>query len=247
MSRLNTKSEVIADVTEVGIMTDVSGGWSTTLDGAVSEGATALTVADGSSVQDSDKFRLGDRPYIEAGIVESGGATANLTLQSVVSDDYDSGEAVVEVEDTPIGDLTEDGIEVQYDGGDTAIRSGTHKGVWQYIPSGDRAISVAYAMLNLSMENLAESVGMDPSTRIAGAGTTADPYIIDIREDRFAEQPLRIWYFLGARLDGAVVRVEAFAGKVFAPGGSVSYAQGQASELPFLIRVLHGVRHQQWS
>jgi len=245
-SRLNTSAEVIADVTAVGIMEDSSGGWSTTLNGAVAEGDTAATLTDGTSTQDGDKFRIGDRPLIEAGVIESGGGTNSLTLQSRLADAYASGEAVVEVTDTPIGDLTEDGIEIAYDGGDTAIQSGTHQGIYVYIPSTDQAITVNFALLNLSLVNIAEGAGMGTS-KIAGAGSAVDPYTLDIREENYASQDERVWYFTGTRIDGTLIRVEANSGKVFSPSGSMNFSQGDATEVPFVLRVLHGVRYQEWS
>lgn len=248
MARANTNTEVVAEVTEVGVMTDVaSSPGSTTLSAAAAEGATSLSVAAGTNFGNGDKLRLGDRPLIEAAEIESGGGTTTLTLVSAISDDYASGEAVVEVEDTPIGDLTEEGVSIVYDGGDQAVRSGTRRGAFTYIPSSDQALSLQFSLLNLSMENFAAHAGLDEASRITGAGTAADPYVMVIREGRYAEVVERIWYFAGVRVDGTIIRVEGNSGKIFAPSGQVQFAQGVPSELPFLVRVLHGVKISQYS
>lgn len=248
MARSNTSAEVIADVTEVGIMTDVSSGASSTLNGAHSAGTRTVTVAatGGTNFTNGDKIRIGDRPLLEAGVLESK-STDVFTMQSDTSAAYADGEAVVEVEDTPIGDLTETGIEIVHEGGSQPVQAGTVEGVYTYIPSQDQGILMNFSMLNMSLENWAEMAGQDPSTRISGVGTSIDPFVLDVREDMYGEQPERVWYFKGARIDGTIVRVEAFSGKIFAPEGSMSFTQGSASELPFAVRVLHGYRIQTWS
>lgn len=247
-ARLNTNAEVITDVTGVGIMEDVVAGAASTLGTAIAAGdrTAILTGGGGSSFTAGDKLRIGDRPYLEAAVLESK-STDTLTLENDTADAYAIGEAVVEVVDTPIGDLTDEGITIEHGGGDTAIQSGTHAGAYTYIPSNDQDISINFSLLNMSIENWAASMGEDSALRASGLGTAADPYVLDIREDLFAEQLEKVWYFTGARLDGELIRVEAFSAKIFAPSGSITFTQGEAATLPFVLRVLHGIRVRQWS
>lgn len=239
MPRLNTSAEVMADVTEVGIMDDVSGGNSSTTTAAIAVNDTSVVVNAAGTWAAADLFRLGDRPYIEAGEIEAF-AVLTITTKSGISDAYASGEAVVEIADVIIGDLTEDGITVNHEGGDVAVRSGNRAGVWQYIPSGDQSITFEFSVLNLSTNNMAEMFGADPDTAILGAGTVADPYVLHVREDLINAQPERIWYFSGARVDGTIVRIQANSGRIFSPQGSIQFAQGSPTSLPFTLRVMHG-------
>lgn len=247
-ARLNTNAEVITDVTSVGIMEDVSGGAVSTLDQAIAAGdrIAELVSSGGTNFTNGDKLRIGDRPYLEAAVLESK-ATDTLTLENDTSDAYAVGEAVVEVVDTPIGDLTDEGITIEHGGGDTPIQSGTHAGTYSYVPSNDQDISINFSLLNMSIENWAAAMGEDSALRASGLGTAADPYVLDIREDHYAEQLEKVWFFTGARLDGELIRVEAFSAKVFAPSGSITFTQGEAATLPFVLRVLHGIRVRQWS
>ena len=237
MPRLNTSAEVLADVTEIGIMDDVGGGNSGTINGAVAAGATTIVLTAAGTWAAADLFRIGDRPYIEAGEIESI-ITVTITTKSGLADAYASGEAIVEIADVPIGDLTEDGLTINHEGGDTAIRSGTKAGIWQYIPSGDQSITFEFSVLNLSPENVKEMFG--DSTTLLGAGTVADPYVVHVREDLVNSSPEKVWYFIGARVDGGVYRVQANSGRLFAPAGSMQFAQGSPTSLPFVLRVMHG-------
>ena len=241
MARLNTNAEVVAEVTEVGIMDDVSGGGSGTITTSPSAGGRSFDINSATNWTTGDDFRIGDRPNIESGNIELL-ATLTVTTKSDLTDAYTSGEAIVQVADVPIGDIEEGGIRILVEGGDTAIRSGSQRGIYVFIPSGNEQISFEFGLLNLSLENWAESVGLDPAAAIAGAGTGVDPYTLTVREDLNAAQPERVWYFQGLRLDAQIVRVEAFAAKIFSPVTTMTFTQGEATVLPFLLRVLHGYR-----
>jgi hypothetical protein len=247
-ARLNTSAEVITDVTGVGIQEDVPAGASSTINTAVAQGDRTIILAGGGGTNftNGDKLRVGDRPFLEGAVLETK-ATDTLTLENDLSDAYAVGEAVVEVVDTPIGDLTEAGITIEKGGGDQAVQSGTHQGAYTFIPSNDQDITFNFELLNMSIENWAAAMGEDSSLRASGLGTAADPYILDVREEFYAEQLEKVWYFTGARVDGELIRVEAFSGKIFSPSGSITFTQGEAASLPFTLRVIHGYRIRQWS
>lgn len=247
MARTNTNAEVISEVSEVGIVDDVAATpGDTTLSTGPAKGDLTIDVVSATNFSPGDLFRIGDRPFLEGGEIETIN-TLEFTLKSVLSRAYASGEAVVEIADVPIGDLDESGIRIIHEGGDTPIRAGTQKGVYTYVPSGTEALSIEFALLNNSMENWAESIGRDPATAITGAGTTVDPYVLDVKESEFAQQPVRIWYFLGVRLDSTIVRVDAFSAKIFSPTGTMTFTQGEATVLPFMIRILNGYRFSNFS
>ena len=247
MARLNTSVEVLAEVTEVGIMTDVATtpGDSTLAVAAVAAGDRSIEVLSATNFVVGDRFRIGDRPLIEAGEIEAIAANV-FTLMSDLADGYAIGEVVREVQDTVIGDITEEGISVAWEGGDQPVRSGTKRGVLAYIPSGDQGISITFALLNMNLENFAAHGGIAEAD-ITGAGTAVDPYVLHIREDLYAAELERIWYFEGVRIDGQITRVEGNSGRIFAPQGTLSFAQGTPSDLPFVVRVLHGVKIAQWT
>lgn len=246
MPRANAGTEVLAEVTEVGVMTDVAASpGNTTLTAGVAAGATLISVASATNFTAGDLFRIGNRPLIEAGEIESI-ATLDFTLKSALGDAYASGEVVREIEDTPIGDVTEDGVAIVFDGGETPVRSGTKYGVYTYIPSGDRAISCPFSLLNVELENFALAAGIVESD-ITGAGSAVDPYVLHLREDLYDAELERIWYWQGLRVDGTIVRVEANSGRVFSPQGQISFAQGRPTNIPVVVRVLHGVKIERYS
>lgn len=247
-ARLNTSAEVIADVTAVGIQEDTGGGASSTLNGSVAAGDRTMTMVGGggSSFTNGDKLRVGDRPLIEGAVLESK-STDVFTLENDLSAAYASGEAIVEVTDTAIGDLTEGGITIEHNGGDVAINSGSNVGVYTYVSAIEQDITFKFEMLNMSLENWADAMGEDSALRVSGLGTAADPYVLDIKESLWAEELEKVWYFTGSRIDGELIRVEAFGAKIFAPSESITFTQGEAASLPFTLRVLHGYRVRQWS
>lgn len=138
--------------------------------------------------------------------------------------------------DNKLGDLTEDGITFAVSTEENELRSGSQREIYAYL-RGPVSQMWSGALLNVNVNNYAFALGMsEAAANITGAGTAGDPYIFTIDPTKFGEQAARTYYAKGTRINGDVIRGEASA-RVFAPDIEWTMAQGEATAVPFALRV----------
>lgn len=237
MARLNTSAEILHRLTEVGVTDDKTGTFgSTTTTGAVAVGATVVPFTAVTNFAVNDKVRLGRTEYNEIASI----ATLNVTMKRPLEFAHAIGEAVVEVVDVPIGEVSTDGVMFDSQTEETSLKVGTARGVYLYIP-GSTEQKFTFNMVNCSLENFAESFGQNP-TGITGTGTTIDPYILTLNPNNFGTQPERSWYFIGVREDGMFIRGEFWRSKIYAPQTQIKLTTGEPALIPMNLRTVGLIR-----
>ena len=237
MARLLTNAELWSHVTAVGVIRDVSGGGSTTIaTTALAVGDTAVTLAAASSFANDDLIRIGDESNEEVAVIESGGGTTSLVLSSGVAYAHAVGEAVVEQERTVLGDVADDGIDVEYQADRTQVNAATRRERLAFL-IGNVNARMTFDVRNHSLENVAATLGVSEGN-ITGAGSAADPSVMDATPDDWDEQANQSFYFTGALKNGTTVEIQLWRTSVD-PNKTVTYARGGSPSLPFAVDVGH--------
>lgn len=139
--------------------------------------------------------------------------------------------------DVPMGDTDTNGIQWDVSVDETQVKSGMRRDTFLYIPgSAERTFS--FSLVNFSLENVADCLGLDPTTRITGAGTSGNPYILSIDPANLTEIASRTWYAQGLREDGWTVRADFPTAQIFAPQVQIKIVTGEPTVIPFRMRVL---------
>lgn len=236
MARLNTNAEVFHRLTEVGVVDDVSGGGSSTLAASAAVNAGSISVTASTNFAVNDKIRIARKEYNQITAI-SGAGPYTFTLKRNLEYAHASGAAVVEVADVPIGEVSSEGVMFDSQTEETPLKVGTQRGVYLYMPGGTDQ-SFKFSMANFSLENLAETFGLNPATYITGAGTSGNPYILTLNTANFASQPERCWYFIGLREDAMIIRAEFWQAKVYAAQTQVKVTTGEPTLLPINLRTV---------
>lgn len=148
--------------------------------------------------------------------------------------------------DTKLGDLAEGGLRVAINVNEIEVKSGSQREIYAYV-RGSVSQMWSGELLNVNGNNLAFALGEnEDTTNFSGTGTVGDPYILSVDPELFGEQVERIYYGLGTRVDGDIVRMEA-DGRVFAPNVEWTMAQGEATVIPFSIRINGSWDFRHWT
>ena len=148
--------------------------------------------------------------------------------------------------DTKMGDLAEGGLSAAINVTEIEIKSGSQREVYAYV-RGSVSQMWSGELINVNGNNLALALGLTEDTNnFAGAGTAGDPYILTIDPDLFGQQIARIYYANGTRVGGDIVRMEA-TGRVYAPNVEWVMAQGEATVIPFALRIEGSWDFRHWT
>lgn len=139
--------------------------------------------------------------------------------------------------DVVIGETDTDGIQFSSETEETAVKVGTSRAAWLYIPGANEQ-TFSFNLISMSLENISEAFGLDPATRITGSGTSGSPYILTLNSANFSEQASRTWFAQGLREDGYTYRFEMPTAQVFCPQVTLKVVTGEPSSVPFKVRVL---------
>ena len=234
MARINSSDELWTVISEVGVIRDVSGGESDTLNAVVSAGATSLTEATGTNAWAAgDILRVGTGSDAEVGIVEAY-STPTITLVSTVMNDHAAAEPIVEQEKINIGAIADDGVNRENAVEQTEIRASTQAGIFATLTTSVTG-RISFNLLTHSLENVLLSMGIDEGN-ITGTGVVADPYVADVIFDNIGTLNNHAIYFTGARKDGTTLQIEAWACE-FDGNQTVTYLRGQQVTLPMAAAV----------
>ena len=138
---------------------------------------------------------------------------------------------------TKIGDLSEAGMRMAVATEEISINSGSQVETYAYA-KGSTEQTMSGELLNINVNNMAFALGMtENTTNITGTGTSGDPHILTVNPEVFGQQVARLYYARGTRVDGNLVEFQATTGRIFAPDVEVIMSQGEASMIPFSLRV----------
>lgn len=236
MARKNTNAELWKALSQFGMMDDSTGTFmNTTLSSSEAEGQSALSVVITTNGSSGDYFRLGDQGNYEVCQIETA-TTVVITCKSNIAYGHASGEAVVELTRTDLGDLTDDGVVWEVAADRTRIDAATQRHAYTY-NINHTEYRVTVNLENLSDENVLTSLGI-PESNLHGAGTTADPKVADLTpDDMNTIDPLHFWA-RGTLGNGNTVEVQFWDCEID-PSKSVTFARGQDAPMQMVFNTQH--------
>ena len=240
MARLNTNAETWKALTQFGFMDDSTGtALSTTLSAAEAVGQSTIGVAAVTNGVAGDYVRIGDDKNYEVAQIESTASGPAFVTKSPIAYAHDSGEAVIELDRTDLGDVSDDGISVEPVGDRERIDFATQRHYGDYnIRHTD--FRVTASLENLSPENMALVMGQ-PDSGVLGAGTTADPSVTDWTPDNMDSiDPVSFWA-RGTLGNGQTVEVQFWDARID-PSKTVQLARGQDAPM----QLAFNCRHVRW-
>ena len=238
MARLNTNAEIWGNLTLFGIMTDSTSGLSVTATTTAAASGSTFGVSATATASTGAYIRVGPAGGAKVAQIEAG-TTGAVTLVSQLGEAVSTGEAVVQLVRTDLGDIQDGGInnDIQADRNRIDAATKRHRYAW-HIPHTDYVLSVG--LLNLSWENLLVAMGI-PEANVHGAGTAADPDVADwLPENIDTISPVH-FYAQGSLKDGTTLEVQWWDCN-FDPAKTFSMARGNEAPLEFAF----SARMQRW-
>lgn len=235
MARLLTNAEIFAAVDSVGVIRDTSGGVATTVATAVAAGDSLVPVAAAGALATDDICRIGNEANEEVVIIESL-STNDITTVSELAYAHAVGEDFVQQERTPIGDVSDDGFDVEFQVDRNQVNAATRRERLCFLV-GNMNARLSFSLEGHSQENLLAAVGA-PESGIHGAGSAADPSVADMTPDVFDTQLNQSWYFTGSLKNGTTVEVQVWRTQVD-PNKTINYTRGNPALIPVAVDLGH--------
>jgi hypothetical protein len=162
-----------------------------------------------------------------------------ITLHSQIAFAHSTGTIlgpVAPITRTNLGDISDSGVTLEVETDRTPINVATrrHRYATHTAHSNYRG---SVQLENISMENLLTCMGM-PETGLHGAGTVADPTVVDWLPDLIDTVDPTAFYAVGALKDGTVVEVQWFDCD-WDPTKTWTIARGQDAPLDFGFDAQH--------
>lgn len=248
MARLNRKSELWSHLTSVSVLRDqpTSPG-STTLSSAIAAGVMVLPVAAITNFAVGEPIRLGrgeETEYVRVhnSTAPSGG---NITLEASTPTRYAHpiGDPVVELVATDPGHIEDGGVTLDLNGSVEDVNSATQRMLLGQL-TGFLDIAFNFGLLGFNVENLALALGMN-ETRVLGTGGATSPRTLTVDFSRALEVNDIALQFLGARKDGASVRITAMACEID-PSIQFTMARGSKLAIPVKGNSTGGLLYETW-
>jgi len=195
------------------------------------KGATSIEVAAIGALATDDPFRVGDDNNEEVGFVESIASNV-ITTKNELAFAHVIGEAFVEQERTVLGQLTDDGVDVEHQADRNQINAATRRERLGFL-IGNTNDRFTFALRNHSLENIMAAMGV-PEGNIGGAGSAPDPSTADLTHDDWDTVENQSFYFTGAIKNGATFEIHIWRTEMD-PNQTKSYVRGQATDIPFAI------------
>jgi len=239
MARSNTNAELWSALSQFGMMDDsTSSPMSTTLSSSEAEGQTVLSVVITTNGSSHDYFRVGASGNSEVAQIETA-TTVAITCKSAIAYAHASGEEVVELTRTDLGDVSDDGVQWEVVADRTRIDAATQRHAYgHHINHTEYRVTVA--LENLSNENMATIMGIKESLN-HGAGTAADPTVVDWTPDDIdGIDPLHFWA-RGTLKNGTTIEMQAWDCDVD-PSKTFTIARGQDAP----GQIVFNARHIRW-
>lgn len=240
MTRLNTNAELWKALTQWGRMSDLtSTGLTTTLSAAEAVGQSTIGVAAVAGGAAADYVRIGDDKNYEVAQIEATASGPAFVMKTPIAYAHDSGEAVVELTRTDLGDISDDGVSVEPVGDRERVDFATQRHYGDYnIRHTDYRVTAS--LENMSPENIAAVMGI-ADANVLGAGTTADPHVTDWTPDNIDSiDPMHFWA-RGTLGNGQTVEVQFWDVRVD-PSKTIQLARGQDAPM----QLAFNSRHIRW-
>lgn len=240
MARTNTNAELFKALSQFGMITDKSTGaatLNTTVASASVVGAATIKLAakTGASTAGGDYVRIGPSGVMEVAKLEATPST-NMPLVSKLAYAHAAAETVRELTRTDIGDLSDDGVAQDVSADRTRIDAATRRHGYDY-NINHTEYKVTVSLENLSNENVAAALGMADSV-VHGAGTTADPYVVDMTPNTLdTQEPVHFWA-RGTLGNGNTVEIQWWDCRVD-PSKTVTLARGKDAPMQLVFNASH--------
>lgn len=241
MARLLTNAEIWDAITTVGVLRDDSVD-STTVAAAAAVDQPDFEVAAAGTIAADDILRIGNEANQEVVIVEALASTT-VTCVSNLAYAHAIGEPVESQVRTVVGDISDDGLDVEFQADRNQVNAATRRERLAFL-IGNVNARCSFSLEGHSQENLAAALGILEANQ-HGAGSAADPYVMDMTPDDWAETDLlfQSWYFLGSLKNGTTVEAQFWRTQID-PNSTRNYGRGNPTLIPVAVDVGH-VRYYQ--
>lgn len=226
------KSKVYRNVSLVFLTRDSAAGASTTLTALAAAGAATITVASIAGIGVGELLRVGEGEEMELVRVHPVTAPAGntVTLEEVLLKDHANGEAVREQTAYDLGDPTDGGVTVRYQG-ETFDANVATKRLPLATLNGYISAGADLVLPHLALPNLLHATGM-ALDEYFGAGTEADPLGLVFDGNEFAGETNMSLIVVGVLMDGTTWRVELWGVDADYTGIDVPLGRGQLAPVP---------------
>lgn len=233
----------------VGVMREkTSTHGSSTLDGAHAAAAATITVIAATNFGDGDLIRIGSGNTMEVHAQVGAPAGQVLTLQNPLEYAHASGEVVVELAKTVLGDTDDDGVSSDAEGDFAAVYGATRRMVLAF-RGGHHAPTISFNLREFALENLAFALGMTEAS-ILGAGSAVDPYRLVQNPEKFGLALDQIVYFTGVLHDTVTnLEVRGWGCEVdWSKAGKHTFKRGDAggAVVPVVLRPTSAIEYLLW-
>lgn len=244
MPRKNTKGELVAHLSQVGVFRDATGGGNSTLAGTPPAIDTIATfdVASPTNFAAADWVRIGaldDRPEINR---IQGIATATITPRYPHAIARAVGTPVVEQALTDLGHISADGVSGRISAA-AEDQYAANRRLWLGDLIGYVTIEISFAVLGWNLQNVATALGMlDTSANIAGTTVVADPERMFIDGTAIKQANDLGWYAEFVRKDGRTMQLFGMGCELDFTQFRQTLARGRAAPLPIQLYPTTGLR-----
>jgi hypothetical protein len=236
----SAKDKVLNRLSSVYMVRDKTGtAGSTTLSGAEAAGQTALSITAGTNFADGDTIRVGSGNEMELKVIASGGGTTTITVGTPLVYDHASGDPVVEQTVYDLGDITDAGATVRWQGPGVDVAVATKRLVFQTIP-GFVSCGIEFALPYVTANAYAVALGGDLAD-VLGSGTTAAPSQFASDGNEFNEANNVSFIAIGTLFDGTVIRAELWSANADYTGVETQFTLGQHAQVPCKFRAAGGI------
>jgi len=227
------KTKVVKQISSVALVRDSTGTFgSTTLTSAAAAGASTLTVAGITNFAVGELIRVGSGEEME--LVQIHGSTApvgsTITLATNLVYSHAIGEQVVAQPAYNIGDITDGGVSLEFNGESTDIFVATKRLVFATL-NGYVNAQAKLSLPGVSLYNFAVATG-SLFANVVGSGTTASPRQFASDGTDFGGATNMSLIVEGTLMDGTVVRMEMWGVDADYTGISLALSRGTLSPVP---------------
>ncbi len=180
-TRSQSVTEKVAELSEVGLKLLSSGSNALDLEAAAGQKDVPITLTADFIVDDYAMIHEGNE--MEIIDIETVAANDKLTAKSNLWKTHASGQVIKELIDVVLGDVMEDGFADELSIGMNVHNVGTKHGAWDATP-GHHEQGLSFQVVNATLDNLHHALGLLAAAG-SGAGSDADPWILDSDPEKF--------------------------------------------------------------
>jgi hypothetical protein len=225
------KNSLLKQLTSALLARDLTGGGSTTLNGAVVKGATVIVLTSATNFSVGETVRIGSGSQVELAVLQAGQTSPSFNIAEPLARDHATGEVVVEQAGYDLGDITDAGADTTIARGSTDVISALRRLTYAIL-LGYGDLEAGFALPGLTLENIAFALGI-PLTNVQGTGgsSTTPKFLVSALDDIQGEQNASL-ILTGVLMDGTPVRVELWGAEPDYTGFSVNLRRGNLGSVP---------------